>query len=132
MIATRTLRGTSDTVMVASQMAGALVVGLIWAPLDWVPMNGRDMALTGLVGCVGMAALFCVNRSLMLAPASVVVPYQYTIIVWAIVFGYIFFGDVPGPATLTGAAIIVAAGLFIFFREQTIKARPEPEMLTER
>jgi drug/metabolite transporter (DMT)-like permease len=95
-------------------------------------MSFRDMILTGLVGCVGMAALFGVNRSLKLAPASIVVPYQYTIIVWAIIFGYFVFGDVPGPSTLIGAAIIVAAGLFIFFREQAIKVRPEPEMLTER
>jgi drug/metabolite transporter (DMT)-like permease len=132
MIMTRSLRGTSDTVMVASQMFGSLVLGLVWAPFDWVPMSFRDMILTGLVGCVGMAALFGVNRSLKVAPASIVVPYQYTIIVWAIVFGYLVFGDVPGPATLVGAAIIVAAGLFIFFREQAIKVRPEPEMLTER
>ena len=56
--------------------------------------------------------------SLRLAPASVVVPYQYTLIVWAMVFGYLFFGDVPEAHTVIGAAIIVASGLFIFLREQ--------------
>ena len=54
------------------------------------------------------------------APASIVVPYQYTLIVWAIVFGYVFFGDLPAPLTLLGAAIIVAAGLFIYFRERKV------------
>ena len=39
----------------------------------------------------------CVNRSLKLAPASVVVPYQYSMIVWAVMFGYFVFGDVPRP-----------------------------------
>jgi drug/metabolite transporter (DMT)-like permease len=132
MIVTRALRGTSDTVMISTQMVGSLVVGVVWAAFDWVPMSGRDMVITGLVGCVSMAALVCVNRSLRLAPASIVVPFQYTIIVWAIVFGYFVFGDVPTLATLVGAAIIIVAGLFIFFREQSIEARPEPGMLSER
>jgi len=132
MIVTRTLRGTSDTVMISTQMLGSLVAGVVWALFDWAPMSVRDMIITGLVGCVSMLALFCVNRSLMLAPASIVVPYQYTIIVWAAVFGYLVFGDVPTFATLLGAAIIIAAGLFIFFREQTIEPPPEPGMLSER
>ncbi len=132
MIVTRTLRGTSDTVMVASQMLGSLIFGLIAAPLDWVPINTRDMLLTGLVGCVAMGALTCVNRSLRLAPASVVVPYQYTIIVWAMIFGYFVFGDVPAPATIIGAAIIIGAGLFIFFREQKVAKKPaEEDFLSE-
>ena len=42
-----------------------------------------------------MVAHVCVNRSLKLAPASTVVPYQYTTIVWAVLFGYLVFGDVP-------------------------------------
>jgi drug/metabolite transporter (DMT)-like permease len=46
------------------------------------------------------------------------VPYQYTMIVWATVLGYAVFGDVPNLLTLAGATIIVAAGLYIFWREQ--------------
>ncbi len=67
-----------------------------------------------------MAALFCVNRSLKLAPASVVVPYQYSMIIWAVMFGYAVFGDVPSMATIVGAAIIIGAGLYIFLRERNL------------
>jgi drug/metabolite transporter (DMT)-like permease len=67
---------------------------------------------------VSVAALLCVNRSLRLAPASVVVPYQYSMIIWAVMFGYLVFGDLPSIATLTGVVIIIGAGLFIFVREQ--------------
>jgi len=67
-----------------------------------------------------VTALLCVNRSLKLAPASVVVPYQYSMIVWAVMFGIIVFGDVPQPATVVGAAIIIAAGLYIFVRERRL------------
>jgi drug/metabolite transporter (DMT)-like permease len=49
-----------------------------------------------------------------------VVPYQYSMIIWAVMFGYVVFGDVPSIATLIGAAIIIAAGLYIFLREQAL------------
>ena len=83
-----------------------------------------------LLGVVAMSAFACVNRSLKLAPASVVVPYQYTMIVWAVVLGWLVFGDVPDAFTLTGAAIIIGAGLYILWREQIV-ARREP-VLSER
>jgi drug/metabolite transporter (DMT)-like permease len=41
-------------------------------------------------------------------------------IVWAVMFGYVVFGDVPSAATIVGAAIIIAAGLYIFIREQQL------------
>ena len=65
-----------------------------------------------------MAAQFCVIRSLKLASASVVVPYQYTLILWSVAFGWAVFGEWPDAFTVIGAAIIVAAGLYIFWREQ--------------
>jgi drug/metabolite transporter (DMT)-like permease len=76
-------------------------------------------------GVTSVCALLCVNRSLKLAPASVVVPYQYTMIIWAVLFGYAVFGDVPSIATLIGAAIIVAAGLYIFLRERKLGHVPD-------
>jgi drug/metabolite transporter (DMT)-like permease len=63
-------------------------------------------------------AMFCVNRSLKLAPASVVVPYQYSMIVWSVLLGYWVFGDAPDATTVIGAGIIVGSGLYIFWREQ--------------
>lgn len=120
MIATRRLRGTSDTVLVSGQTVAALVFGLVFAPADWVRPTLPDFAMLSLLGVVAMLAHVLVNRSLKLAPASVVVPYQYLLIVWAVIFGYFIFGDVPRASTLIGAGIIVGAGLFIFLREQTL------------
>jgi drug/metabolite transporter (DMT)-like permease len=120
MIATRTLRGTSDTVLVTTQTVGALALGALLLSVGWVTPGWRDLGLLALLGVVAMVAHVCVNRSLKLAPASIVVPYQYTTIVWAVVFGYLVFGDVPNLAMLVGAAIIIGAGLFIFLREQQL------------
>jgi len=125
MIATRMLRETSDTVLVAGPIGATLLFGAVFAPFGWVTPSWPDVLLLSLFGVVSIAALACVNHSLKLAPASVVVPYQYTMIVWAIVLGYAVFGDVPDLFTLAGAAIIIAAGLYIFWREQG-RGRREP------
>jgi len=90
------------------------------APFGWVTPGAGQLALFTAAGCISVTALLCVNRSLKLAPASVVVPYQYSMIVWAVLFGLIVFGDVPRPATILGAAIIIAAGLYIFLRERKL------------
>ncbi|MBV9955609.1 MAG: DMT family transporter [Pseudolabrys sp.] len=120
MIQTRLVRGTSDTVLITTQTVGALVFGAIVAPFQWVPMSGWDTWLLLQLGVVAMVAHMCINRSLKVAPASVVVPYQYTTIVWAIVLGYIFFGDIPSVTMVIGASTIIAAGIYIFVREQRL------------
>jgi drug/metabolite transporter (DMT)-like permease len=124
MIATRTLRGTADIVLTGGQIATTLLFATIAAPFGWIAPTWPHFCGLALLGVVAMIALFCVNRSLKLAPASVVVPYQYTLIVWAILFGYLVFGDVPDALMLIGSVIIIAAGLYIFWREQAV-GRPE-------
>ena len=115
---TRQLRGTPDTVLVAWQTAAALGLGAVLAPFSWSPPSLRDYALLGLLGIVAMLAHVATNRSLKLAPASTVVPYQYTLIVWAVVLGWIFFNDVPAWTTVIGAGVIIAAGIWIFLDEK--------------
>ncbi|NWG24582.1 MAG: DMT family transporter [Pseudorhodoplanes sp.] len=123
MVATRQVRGTTDTVLVTGQTVAALIFGAALAPFHWVTPSWRDLLLLALLGVVAMLAHVCVNRSLKLAPASVVVPYQYSMIVWGIVFGFVVFGDVPDIAMLIGAAIIIGSGLYIFMREQAAGRR---------
>lgn len=118
MILTRKLRGTSDAVLVSGQTLGALAFGVAAAPLGWVTPSAIDFGLLSLLGVVALVAHVCVNRSLMLAPASVVAPYQYTLILWAVVFGYIVFGDVVGVWTLIGAALIIGAGIMLLWMER--------------
>jgi len=117
MICTRLVRGTSDLVLITTQTVGALLFGLIVAPFTWAPLDWRDGVLLILLGVTAMVAHVCINRSLKLAPASVVVPYQYTTILWAILLGYFIFGDIPRADMLIGAAVIIAAGIYIFVRE---------------
>lgn len=122
-ITTRVVSSASGTTLITWQTVGTLIGGLILAPFDWRPPTGVDFLLLGLLGFVSMTAHVCINQALKIAEASTVVPYQYTLIVWAILFGYVFFGDVPSVPLLVGAATIVLSGLFIFLREQK-RGRP--------
>ena len=120
MLITRSLRATPDIVLASSQFAGTFTLGALMSPFGWVTPSVGSLGLFAAAGCISVAALLCVNRSLKLAPASIVVPYQYSMIVWAVMFGYFVFGDVPSIATIAGAAIIIGAGFYIFLRERDL------------
>src|ERR1700723_166204 len=120
LLTTRLLRATPDIVLASAQFAGGLLFGLVVAPIGWVTPTWGRLGLFFAAGAISVCALLCVNRSLKLAPASTVVPYQYTMILWAVMFGYAVFGDVPSPSTAIGAVFITAAGLYIFLREREL------------
>jgi drug/metabolite transporter (DMT)-like permease len=120
MLITRMLRATPDIVLASSQFVGTFLLGAAMSPIGWVTPSFASLGLFAAAGCISVTALLCVNRSLKLAPASVVVPYQYSMIVWAVMFGYAVFGDVPSMATILGAAIIIGAGFYIFLREREL------------
>jgi drug/metabolite transporter (DMT)-like permease len=123
MLITRSLRNTPDIVLATTQFAGTFTLGALISPIGWVQPSIGSLGLFAAAGCISVAALLCMNRSLKLAPASVVVPYQYSMIIWAVMFGYFVFGDVPSLATIAGAAVIIGAGIYIFLREQKLGGR---------
>lgn len=119
LIATRKLAGTPGAVLMTFQLLAALIFGAaLVAVHGWAPPSMLDLALMLLLGIGSLGGNLCVNQSLRLAPASVVVPYQYTLILWGMLFGHLVFGEVMGALPLAGAAIIIGAGLFIFLRER--------------
>ena len=120
LLITRLLRATPDIVLSSAQFAGTLIFGVVVAPFGWMTPTWGSLGFFIASGAISVCALFCVNRSLKLAPASTVVPYQYSMIVWAVMFGYVVFGDVPSAATIAGAAIIIGAGFYIFLRERQL------------
>ena len=82
------------------------------------------MLLLGVVSCT---AHLMITRALKLAPASTLAPLHYSLLLWAIVFGLVFFGDVPSPRILVGSAIVVLAGIFIFHRQKVVETVVPPE-----
>ncbi len=117
----RSLRGTPDITLVFFQIIGALAAGLILAPYGWITPTLPDFFLLGTLGVVAMTAHICVNRAVKLADAATVAPLQYTLLPWAIILGFLFFGELPRLVTLGGAAIIITSSLIIFVREKRSK-----------
>ena len=127
MLSGRQLRNTPDTVLAFWQIVGAALAGVIAViitPSGWIPLQSNfDLSLLALLGIVAMAAHVLVNRALKLADAATVAPLQYTLLLWAVVFGWLIFGDVPQTSIVIGAGLIVLSGLYIFFRENALKRK---------
>ena len=122
LVATRRLRDTPNTLLVASQVATLLIPTAI--PLGWVMPTGFDAAMFGLIGVVATIGYLCTNRGFQLAQASVVAPFGYLSIVWATTLGFVVFHETPDPRVLLGAAMIIGAGLFILLRERGLTPAP--------
>jgi drug/metabolite transporter (DMT)-like permease len=93
-------------------IGGTIILGLA-TPFVWVnpsPLEWAGILAVGIFGCVGQYFLIL---SLRYAPMSVLAPFEYSALVWASLYGYIFWGDVLGPIAIIGVAIIVAACLYI-------------------
>ncbi len=124
LVLSRYLRGTSDTTLVTWQMVAALVVGAVMSIGDWRPATTVEFAGMVSLGVVASCAHLLITRSLKLAPASLLAPLQYTLLIWAVVLGYIFFDDIPDAPVIIGGTIIVIAGLFIFHRKNLMETIP--------
>jgi len=127
-IATRILARTdsNETTLFYSNIVGALallpVVPFVWTtPSD--PLVITLMVATGAMGSFGHYLLIAAHR---LAPAAVLSPFIYTEIVLVTATGFLVFGDVPNRSTLTGAAIVVASGLYILHRERAVRRTKDP------
>lgn len=105
-------------------MVGAVVM-LPVLPFVWTPPSGTFpaalMVAMGVFASLGHYFLISAHR---LAPASVLSPFIYTQIVWAVTLGYLVFGDVPNHWTLTGAAIVIGSGLYLIHRERRRRVAP--------
>ncbi|SEP23880.1 Uncharacterized membrane protein [Rhodopseudomonas pseudopalustris] len=131
MLITRFLRQTPEIALASQQFVGTALLGsALMAPSGWITPAPADWIWFALAGVASAAGLLCVNRSLRLAPASVVVPYQYTMIGFAAAFGWLFFGELPTLSTLIGVVVIIGAGLFLALRER--KAGNAPPQINER
>jgi len=126
-ILNRRLRGTSDTTLVTWQTIGTMIVGGALTVGSWQTPSVLDFGAMLLLGVVSCVAHLMITRALKLAPASTLAPLHYSLLLWAIVFGLTFFGDVPSPRILVGSVIVVLAGLFIFHRQKVVETEVPPE-----
>lgn len=121
-IMTRKVRAADKpmTTLLYSAVVGVVAMS-IWAPVVWQAPDLTDWPLMVLVGFLGLVSHFCLIRALHHAPASVVVPFSYSALLWAILLSFMVFGDLPDAQTLFGAVLIIFSGLYIFYRETQVR-----------
>lgn len=123
-ILTRKVRAIDQplTTLFYSGLVGALMTSAV-VPAYWTVPDVAGWSLFIVVGLLGALSHFCLIRAFRIAPASSVVPFSYSSLLWATLFGFLLFGALPDRWTLLGASIIIGSGLYIFHREQ-LRSRP--------
>ncbi len=107
----------------------ASTLSLLTLPFGWVIPTIGELSLLIGAGLIGGVAQILLTFSYRFAPASVVAPFDYAALLFALVIGYIWFDEIPGLTMLAGALIIILAGVIIIWRERQLglqrgKARP--------
>ncbi len=83
----------------------------------WVTPTWPDFGLLALCGFIAGIGFYCLTQAYRVAPPSQIAPFEYASLPWALLWGYVFWGDLPGPATIFGILLVVASGLYIIRRE---------------
>ena len=118
-ISTRYMAGRDPvlTTVLYTPLAGTLYYTAI-LPWHWSPLSAVEWAIMAGMGIVGGASHFAMIKSFESAPASVVAPYYYFILLSSGTMGFLFFGEIPDLWTFVGAAVVAASGLYIWQLEQ--------------
>ena len=103
----------NETMLFYNGLIGVIITSIL-SIFFWQPLHSFSFIFFIFLGFFFCAGLFLQIKALSITPASVLAPYNYTIIVWAIFFGLIVYKEIPDIFTIIGAIIIVASGVFIF------------------
>lgn len=116
-ILTRLARADSTmTSILWTSLVGVALTSLAM-PFFWQPIAASDIWAFLLVGIFGTIAQALMIRAFALAEAAAIAPFGYTGLIWAGLWGWMFWDTIPDIWTLTGAAIVVGAGIYVWTRE---------------
>jgi drug/metabolite transporter (DMT)-like permease len=108
----------STSTLLMHQMVTVTLFFAALLPFGWVtPANTRDWVAMVVNGVGNAAGQYLWTRALHLAPASAVAPFNYFSLVWAILLGFLVWGDIPSATLLMGSAIVVGSGMFLLWHE---------------
>lgn len=131
----RTTNGTTMTLItVVTYIIGGGIIGVLFSLMpvtsphvsldflfrEWTWPTSHDWLLLAVIGATAASGFFCLAQAYRLAEASVVTPFEYTAMPWAVLWGWVFFSDLPDAATWIGLTMIIGAGLLIVFRETVL------------
>lgn len=111
------------TIFLYTGVVGALVMSAV-VPFFWSTPSLSAWLLMATTGLLGGLGHYLIIQAFVRAPASALAPFSFFSIIWTTCSGYLVFGDLPDAATISGVAIIIASGIFVFYRE-TVTGRAD-------
>ncbi len=131
-LATRKVPKTIPVLMISAltcagvSLAGVAMIG----PLGgWTPMNLANTLLLTLAACCVIVAYHFIILAMREGEISFVAPFRYTSLLWAILLGFLFFGDLPDIPMIIGSVIVIGSGLYTLYRERIV-GRMKPVAIT--
>ena len=126
-ISIRQLSSTEPVWLISLFFSAAITfAGLLTLPFGWIMPSFYDLTLLSMIGFFGGVANLWLSQSYKFSEVSLVTPLKYLALVFAIVFGYLIWGEVPSGKTLIGAILVIASSIIIFRREIALKKEPTP------
>ncbi len=122
-LATRSFSPAVPTLTVAVITAAAVAVfgGLLSLREPWVALSPREMALLAASSvCIIGGYVFSI-MVMRIGEVSVTAPFRYTALIFALILGFVVFGELPNVLALCGAALVMATGVFTLVRERQVK-----------
>jgi drug/metabolite transporter (DMT)-like permease len=118
-LSTRWMTRTESTAALAFYYAlfGGLI-SLVGLPFGWIMPTWGDLGLFVLLGLFGGTGSLLLAEAFRHAPVAVVVPFEYSALLWATLYGFVIWGEFPDGLTLAGSAILIASGLYVMHRER--------------
>lgn len=92
-----------------------------WDYWTWQPMDLSHIAILALAGLLLGTGQYLMIESVRLAEIGLVAPFRYTSMLWAVAIGYVVYGTLPDHWVLTGAALVIASGIYILHRETRVR-----------
>ncbi len=111
-------RDERSAVMILYPMMANFVLMAGAMPFVYQPMSTPELGGFALIALLGFGGALCHIAAYRAASAVIVAPMQYSQILWAVVYGFVFFAETPDWNTAVGAAIIIASGVYVVFREE--------------
>jgi drug/metabolite transporter (DMT)-like permease len=124
LIITRMIAGMDRTIttMVYSAITGICLLSAA-VPFVWVVPSWRDIFLGVCIGIASTAGQWIVVLAFRYADASVLAPFSYSQLVWATIFGFFVFSEIPDIWTIVGAAVIIGSGIYTAHRERVRRSQ---------
>jgi len=107
---------TTSAIMFWSSL-GAAFAALTLMPSQWLTPSTADLMLFLFMGLIGTASMSLITQGYRFAPASVIAPFDYSTLIWAVLLGWLIWEDVPGPNVWLGAFLLIGSGLYTLHRE---------------